>query len=75
MTRCLAHEWCVKAVNVSYTALIVTLDNNHQNFHAPEALELYKVLSKFTTIAAIDLLDYTLPFQAQKKSSNKAIFP
>ena len=74
LTRCLAHEWCVKAVKVSYTALVVTLDNNYQNFHAPEALELYKVLSKFTTIATIYPLDYTLPFQAQKKSSNKAIW-
>ena len=61
----LAHEWCVKAVKVSYTALVVTLDSNHQNFHAPEALGLYKALSKFTTIAAIYLLDYTLPLVAK----------
>ena len=52
-TRWLAHEWCVKAVKASYTALVVILDINYQNFHAPEALGLYKALSKFTTIAVI----------------------
>ena len=51
-TRWLAHERCVKAVQMSYTALVVTLDSNYQNFHAPEALGLYKALSKSTTIAA-----------------------
>ena len=34
----LAHERCVKAVKVSYTALVAILDSNYQNFHAPEAL-------------------------------------
>ena len=52
-TRWFAHERCVKAVKASYTALAVTLDSNYQNFHALEALGLYKALSKFTTIAAI----------------------
>ena len=37
-THWLAHERCVKAVKVSYTALVVTLDSNYQHFHAPEAL-------------------------------------
>ena len=60
-TRWLAHERCVKAVKASYTSLVVTLDSNYQNFHEPEALGLYKALSKFNTIAAIYLLDYTLP--------------
>ena len=60
-TRWLAHECCVKAVNAVYKALVVTLDNNYQTFHEPEALGLHKVLSHFTTIAALDLLDYTLP--------------
>ena len=68
-TRWLAHEWCVKAVKVSYTALVVTLDSNYQNFHAPEALGLYKALSKFTTIAAIYLLHYTLPLVAKLSES------
>ena len=68
-TRWLAHERCVKAVKVSYTALVVTLDSNYQNFHAPEALGLYKALSKFTTIAAIYLLDYTLPLVAKLNKS------
>ena len=68
-TRWLAHEQCIKAVKASYTALVVTLDSNYQNFHAPEALGLYKALSKFTTIAAIYLLDYTLPLVAKLSKS------
>ena len=73
-TRWLAHERCVKAVKVSYTALVVTLDSNYQNFHTPEAFGLYKALSKFTTIAAIYLLDglhFTISSQAQQKCCNK----
>ena len=65
----LAHEWCIKAVKMSYTALVVTLDCNYQNFHAPEALGLYKALSKFTTIATIYLLYYTLPLVAKLSKS------
>ena len=65
----LAHEYCIKTVKVSYTALIVTLDSNYQNFLAPEALGLYKALSKFTTIATIYLLDYTLPLVAKLSKS------
>ena len=68
-TRWLAHERCVKAVKASYTALAVTLDSNYQNFHAPEALGLYKAVSKFTTIAAIYLLDYTSPLVAKLSKS------
>ena len=68
-THSLAHESCVKAVKASYTALVVTLDSNYQNFHAPEALGLYKALSKSTTIAAIYLLDYTLPLVAKLSKS------
>ena len=60
-TRWLAHERCIKVVKVSYAALVVTLDSSYQNFHAPEALGLYKALSKSTTIAVIYLLDYILP--------------
>ena len=67
-TRCL-HEWCVKAVKVSYTALVITFDSSYQNFHAPEASELYKALSKFTTIAAIYLLDDTLLLVAKLSNS------
>ena len=54
---------------MSYTALVVILDSNYQNFHAPEALGLYKALSKFTTIAVIYLLDYTLPLVAKLSES------
>ena len=68
-TRWLAHERCIKAVKVSYTELVLTLDSNYQNFHAPEALGLYKALSKFTNFAAIYLLDYTLPLIAKLSKS------
>ena len=68
-TGWLDHERRVKAVKVSYTALVVTLDSSYQNFHAPEALGLYKALSKFTTTAAIYLLDYTLPLVAKLSKS------
>lgn len=64
-TRWLAHERCIKAVKASYTAVVVVLDSNYQNFHEPEALGLCKALSKFNTIAAIYLLDFTLPVVAK----------
>ena len=54
---------------MSYTALVVTLDSNYQNFHAPEALGLYKALSKFTTITTFYVLDYTLPLVAKLSKS------
>ena len=54
---------------MSYTALVVSLDSYYQNFHAPEDLGLYKALSKFTTIAAVYLLDYTLPLVAKLSKS------
>ena len=47
----------------------MTLDSNHQNYHAPEALGLYKSLSKSTTFAAIYLQDYTLPLVAKLSKS------
>lgn len=67
--RWLAHKRCVKAVKASYTALVVTLDSNHQNFHEPEALGLYKHLSQFNTVASLYLLDYTLPVVAKLSKS------
>ena len=69
-TRWLAHKWCKKAVKASYTALVATLDCNYKNIHAPEALGLYNALSKFTTIAAIYLQDYTLPLVAKLSKSH-----
>ena len=68
----LADEWCVKAVKASCTALVATLDINYQNFHAPETLGLCKALSKFTTITAIYLLNYTLPLVAKLSKSLQA---
>ena len=60
-TRWLAHEKCVKAVKASYAAIVVALDNIHENTHKPEALGLSKSLSKRSTVAAMYMLDYTLP--------------
>ena len=60
-TRWLAHERCVKAVKASYSAIVTCLDNIHDSTHEPEALGLSKALCKKSTIAAVYLLDYTLP--------------
>jgi len=40
--------------------MVLTLDSNYENFHEPEALRLHKALCKFSSIAAIYLLDYIL---------------
>ena len=60
-TRWLAHERCVKAVKASYGAIVVALNNIHETTHEPEALGLSKALSKVSTVAAMYMLDYTLP--------------
>ena len=60
-TRWLAHERCVKAVKASYAAIVVTIDNIHENTHEPEALGLSKSVSKRSTVAAMYMFDYTLP--------------
>ena len=57
-TRWLAHERCVKAVKASYAAIVVALDNIHENTREPEALGLSKSLSKHSTVAAMYMLDY-----------------
>ena len=70
----LSHEWCVKAVKVSYTALVVTLDSYYQNFQVPEALGLYVQGSIQVHHHCSHLstgLHYTISGQAQQKSSNK----
>ena len=68
----LAHKQCVKAVKASYAALVVSLDSNYQNFHEPETLGLYKVLSQFNTIASSYLLDYTLPHVSKLAKHSKS---
>ena len=68
-TRWLAHEKCLKVVKASYSAIVTALDSIHDSLHEPEALGLSKALSKQATIAAIFLLDYTLP-QVGKLSRN-----
>ena len=69
-TRWLAHERCVKAVKASFSALVATLESNYENFREPEALGISKALTKFSTIAATFLLDYTLLITSQL---NKAL--
>ena len=69
-TRWLAHEKCVKAVKASY-AIVVALDNIHENTHEPEALGLSKSLSKRSTVAAMYMLDYTLPQVAKLREHSK----
>ena len=64
-TRWLSHQMCMKAVKANYNALMLTLSNNYQNFDEPEALGLYKILSQFSTISSIYLLDYVLPITAK----------
>ena len=36
-TRCLSHEWCVKAVKESYSALVYALNNIYEKNHESEA--------------------------------------
>ncbi len=55
----------MKAVKESYISLVTTLEHDYETFHEPEALGLCKVLSKFSTIASIYLLDYVLPIVAK----------
>ena len=60
-TSWLGHERCVKAVKVSYSSIVLALGNIYETSHEPEALELSKVFSSHSTIAAMYLLDYILP--------------
>ena len=57
----LAHEHCVKAVKVSYSSIVLALENIYETSHEPEALGLSKALSSHSTIAAMYLLDNILP--------------
>ena len=49
-------------MKASYTAIVVALDNIHENTHEPEALGLSKSLSKCSTVAAMYMLDYMLDY-------------
>ena len=60
-TRWLAHERCIKVVIASYSSIVLTLENIYETSHEPEALGLSKTLSVHSTIAAMYLLDYSLP--------------
>ena len=60
-TRWLSHERCVKAVKASYSAIVITIDQIYETTHEPEALRIHGALCKLSTIAAIYLLDFTLP--------------
>ena len=60
-TRWLSHERCVKAVKASYSAIVITIGQIYETTHEPEALGIHGALCKLSTIAAIYLLDFTLP--------------
>ena len=60
-TRWLSHERCVKAVKSSYSAIVITIGQIYEMTHEPEALGIHGALCKLSTIAAIYLLDFTLP--------------
>ena len=71
-TRWLAHERCVKAVKASYSAIVMALNNIYETTHVPEALGISKALCKKSTVAAIFLLDYTLPQVAKLSKTMQA---
>ena len=71
-TRWLAHERCVKAVKASYRANVIALNNIYEETHEPEALGISKALCKKSTVAAIFLLDYTLPQVAKLSKTLQA---
>ena len=60
-TRWLSHERCVKAVKASYSAIVITIGQLYETTHEPEALGIHGALCKLSTVAAIYLLDFTLP--------------
>ena len=60
-TRWLSHERCVKAVKASYSAIVITIGQIYETTHEPKALGIHGALCKLSTIAAIYLLDFTLP--------------
>ena len=71
-TGWLAHKRCIKQVNVSYTALVVTLDSDYQNFDAHEVLELQGSIQVHHHCSHLSTgLHFTISGQAQQKSSNK----
>ena len=48
-------------MKVSYSAVVIALNNIYEETHEPEALGISKAQCKKSTVAAIFLLDYTLP--------------
>ena len=73
-TRWLAHERCLKAVKVSYTALVVTLDSSYQNFHAPEALGLQGSIQVHHHCSHLSTgLHFTISGQACKSLQTKQL--
>ena len=72
-TRWLSHERCIKAIKVSYNALVTTLEKIYHESHLPEALGLSKALSKKSTICAIFLLDEGLPQVSKLSKALQAV--
>ena len=50
-THWLAYVCCVKAVKVSYSLIVLALENIYETSHEPEALGQSKALSSHSTIA------------------------
>ena len=71
-TRWLTHERCVKAVEASYSSIVMALNNIYETTHEPEALGISKALCKKLTVAAIFLLNYTLPHVAKLNKTMQA---
>ena len=60
-TRWLSHERCVKAVKENYIAIVITLNNKHDETHLPEALGITEALSSKSTVSTVYLLNYVFP--------------
>ena len=57
-------------MKASYSGIVLALDTIYDNFNEPEALGIHTALCKLSTVAAMYLLDFTLP---QVAKFNKAL--
>ena len=65
-------EMCKGSVKASYNAIVLALNNIYETTHEPEALGISKALCKKSTVAAMFLLDYTLPQVAKLSKTMQA---
>ena len=45
-TRWLVHERCVKAVNVNYATIVITLENIYEQTHEPDTLRTVRLYQR-----------------------------